>query len=367
MNSIFCSPLRYTQGYDATHSLGAEMKTLGLSGPVLLVASPSPRRLLEPVWRKTLGEAGYALAIHDFAGECTASEVASIAAAARAAGAATVLGAGGGKALDAARGAAAELRLPFVSCPTVASTDSPCSAISIIYSEAGVFERALFHGCNPALVLVDSHVIARAPVRLLVAGMGDALSTLFEARACVAARKPNTRGGACTISAMALAELCYRTLLADGRAALQSAKNGEVSPALERIIEANTLLSGLGFESAGLAAAHAVHNGLTAAPGTHAFLHGEKVAFGVLVQLLLEHASRAQLDEVLGFSRSVGLPVTLAEIGCADLPDAVLAEVAARATAPGELIHNEPFPVTAGMVADAIRAADAAGRAFAAR
>jgi glycerol dehydrogenase len=364
MNSIFCSPLRYTQGYDATRSLGAEMKALGLHGPVLLVASPSPRRLLEPVWRQTLGAAGYALAIHDFAGECTVAEVAAIAAAARAAGAATVIGAGGGKALDAARGAAAELRLPFVSCPTVASTDSPCSAISILYSEAGVFERALFHGRNPDLVLVDSHVIARAPVRLLVAGMGDALSTLFEARACVAARKPNTRGGACTISAMALAELCYRTLLADGLAALQSAKNGEVSPALERIIEANTLLSGLGFESAGLAAAHAVHNGLTAAPGTHAFLHGEKVAFGVLVQLVLEQAPRAQLDEVLGFSRSVGLPVTLADIGCADLPDAVLAEVAARATAPGELIHNEPFPVTAGMVVDAIRAADAAGRAF---
>jgi glycerol dehydrogenase len=194
--------------------------------------------------------------------------------------------------------------------------------------------------------------------------MGDALSTMFEARACVAAKKPNTRGGACTISAMALAELCYRTLLADGAEALRAAKNGEVSPAVERIIEANTLLSGLGFESAGLAGAHGVHNGLTAAPGTHAFLHGEKVAFGVLVQLMLEKADQAQVDEVLGFCSSVGLPVTLAQIGCADLPDDMLDLVAARATAPGEWTHNEPFPVTAPMVAEAIRAADAAGRAF---
>ena len=364
MNSLFCSPLRYTQGYDATQSLGADMAALGLSGPVLLVTSPSPRKLLEPVWAKTLGEAGIPHVIHDFAGECTSAEIARIVAVARAAGAAAVIGAGGGKVLDAARAAAAELRVPFVCCPTVATTDSPTCAISVVYTADGVYEKTLFHGVNPALVLVDSHVISRAPARLLVAGMGDALSTMFEARACVAAKKPNTRGGACTISAMALAELCYRTLLADGAEALRAAKNGEVSPAVERIIEANTLLSGLGFESAGLAGAHGVHNGLTAAPGTHAFLHGEKVAFGVLVQLMLEKAEQAQVDEVLGFCCSVGLPVTLAQIGCADLPDDVLDLVAARATAPGEWTHNEPFPVTAPMVAAAIRAADAAGHAF---
>ena len=92
------------------------------------------------------------------------------------------------------------------------------------------------------------------------------------------------------------------------------------------------------------------------------FFHGEKVAFGVIVQLVLEGASRAQFDEVFRFSRSVGLPITLAGIGCADLPRELLDQVAARSTAPGETIHNEPFEVTAAMVADAILAADSAGR-----
>ncbi len=170
------------------------------------------------------------------------------------------------------------------------------------------------------------------------------------------------RGGASTRSALALAELCYRTLIEDGPAALRSVKLKVVTPSLERIVEANTLLSGLGFESSGLAAAHAIHNGLTAAPPTHAFFHGEKVAFGVIVQLVLEGASQAQLAEVFRFSTSVGLPITLAGIGCADLPGELLQQVAARSTAPGETIHNEPFEVTAAMVADAILAADAAGR-----
>src|SRR5262249_56979810 len=124
--------------------------------------------------------------------------------------------------------------------------------------------------------------------RWLVAGMGDALATWFEAKTCVAGYVKNMRGGASTQSALTLAELCYRTLLEDGAEALRAVQTQVVTPALDRLVEANTLLSGLGFESSGLAAAHAVHNGLTAAPATHDYFHGEKVAYGLLVQLVLE-------------------------------------------------------------------------------
>src|SRR5207344_710582 len=115
----------------------------------------------------------------------------------------------------------------------------------------------------------------------------------------VAGRVRNMRGGASTLSAAALAELCHRTLMTDGVEALSAVKHQVVTPAVERLIEANTLLSGLGFESSGLAAAHAIHNGLTAVPGTHDFFHGEKVAYGLLVQLVLEGQPRALLEQVL--------------------------------------------------------------------
>ncbi|HNO05888.1 MAG TPA: iron-containing alcohol dehydrogenase, partial [Flavobacteriales bacterium] len=85
---------------------------------------------------------------------------------------------------------------------------------------------------------------------------------------CTAGHVRNMRGGGSTASALRLAELCYRTLIEDGRDAMRALEQKAVTPALERIVEANTLLSGLGFESSGLAAAHAVHNGLTAAAGT---------------------------------------------------------------------------------------------------
>jgi len=364
MLSVFCSPCRYTQGRGATAQLGAEMKGLGLDGPVLIVAGRAAKSLLSEVWQTSLDEAGYAYSVHDFGGECSHTEIGRIVGAAQGGKTATIVGAGGGKVLDAARAAAADLNLPVVNCPTVASSDAPCSALSVIYTDEGVFQEYRFYRKNPELVLVDSQVVAQAPPRLLAAGMGDALATWFEAKTCVAGHVRNMRGGASTRSALALAQLCYQTLIENGPEAMRAVSLQAVTPALERIIEANTLLSGLGFESSGLAAAHAVHNGLTAAPATTRFFHGEKVAFGVIVQLVLEGAPQAQFAEVFRFSTSVGLPITLEQIGCTEMPREMLQRVAARTTAPGETIHNEPFEVTPALVADAILAADASGRAW---
>jgi len=364
MLSVFCSPSRYTQGKGATAALGREMAALGLEGPALLIAGKTVIGRLADIWKSSLDEAGIRHTVHRFGGECALAEIERVKAVAQQCGARTIVGAGGGKVLDTARAAAADLGLPVVNCPTVASSDAPCSALSVIYTEEGVFQEYRFYRKNPDLVLVDTQVIAQAPPRLLVAGMGDALATWFEARTCVAGSVRNMRGGGSTAAALALAELCYRTLLADGAIALQAVSTQVVTPALERLVEANTLLSGLGFESSGLAAAHAVHNGLTAAHETHAFFHGEKVAFGLLVQLVLEGVPRATVDDVLGFSCDVGLPISLADIGLPDLPRDRLDPIARRATAPGETIHNEPFEVTPDMVADAILAADALGRAW---
>jgi glycerol dehydrogenase len=363
MLSVFCSPSRYTQGKNATSVLGAEMVGLGLSGPVLIVGGRSPIRLLSEVWKRTFEEAGIAYAVHEFGGECSLSEIERIKQAAKQHKAKVVVGAGGGKVLDAARAAAADLELPVVNCPTVASSDAPCSALSVIYSDEGVVQGSRFYRKNPDLVLVDTRVISMSPPRLLVAGMGDALATWFEAKTCVDGHVKNMRGGLSTQSALALAELCYRTLLADGADALRSIQTQVVTPALERLVEANTLLSGIGFESSGLAAAHAIHNGLTTIAATHANLHGEKVAFGLLTQLVLEGQPRSVLDRVLSFATEVGLPITLSDIGLTELPKEHLQKVAVRATAENETIHNEPFEVRPELVSDAILAADAIGRA----
>jgi glycerol dehydrogenase len=178
---------------------------------------------------------------------------------------------------------------------------------------------------------------------LLVAGIGDGLSTFFEAEASSTTRKPTMAGGPPLLAARNLARLCYDTLPADGEAARHACERGVVTPALDRVIEANTLLSGLGFECGGLAAAHAIHNGLTVLHETHDYWHGENVAFGVIALLVLEGQEQSVINEVVDFCLRVGLPVTLGDIGV-DANADTLAPVAEAACAEGETIHNEPFP-----------------------
>ena len=364
MLKVFCAPARYTQGPHATEQLGAEIRTLGLEGPAFLVAGRSAIRWLSETWSKTFAAVEMRHAVFPFSGECTAAEIRRGCQAAREANARVVIGAGGGKVLDTARAIASDLSLPVVNCPTIASSDAPCSALSVIYTEEGAWEEYRIYRRNPDLVLVDTAMIARSPVRHLVAGMGDALATWFEAKVCADTGAKNMRGGASTRSALALAELCYKTLLADGVAAIEALQHQEPNGALERLVEANILLSGLGFESSGLAAAHAIHNGLTTAAATHGYMHGEKVAFGLITQLMLELQPKSVVEEVLAFSNRVGLPTTFADIGIGSPSQELLEMVAKRATAPGETIHNEPITVTPVLVVEAMRAADSVGTSF---
>ncbi len=364
MLRVFCAPARYTQGPHATEQLGAEIRALGIEEPAFLVAGRSAIRLLSETWTRTFAAVEMSHVVFPFGGECTAAEIGRGCLAARKANARVVVGAGGGKVLDTARAIASDLSLPVVNCPTIASSDAPCSALSVIYTDAGAWEEYRIYRRNPDLVLVDTAVIARSPARHLVAGMGDALATWFEAKACADAGAKNMRGGASTRSALALAELCYKTLQANGVGAIEALRRQETNEALERLVEANTLLSGLGFESSGLAAAHAIHNGLTTASGTHAFMHGEKVAFGLIAQLMLESQPKSVVEEVLAFSNSVGLPTTFADIGIGNPSQELLEMVAKRAAAVGETIHNEPITVTPALVMEAMRAADSAGSSF---
>lgn len=358
---VFCAPLRYVQGKGATRELGAQLVNAGLMGPAYLVASARAAASLSEVWRQTFADAGMDYIVGSFGGECCDDEIDRGIAAARDAHAGVIIGVGGGKALDTSRAIAGGLGLPAVNCPTLASSDAPCSALSVVYTSDGVFERINYYPHNPALVLVDTEVIAGAPRRHLVSGMGDALATWFEARTVIAARKHNAVHGLSTLTAAALAELCYRTLLADGATAADDVEAGVVTPALERIVEANTLLSGLGFESGGLAIAHSVHNGLTTAAATHTYMHGEKVSFGLLVQLIVEGRPIAEISEVVDFCRTVGLPTTLAELSLSAADTETLQRVAERTVAPQESAHNEPFQVTADIILDGIIAADRFG------
>ncbi|ORC85589.1 glycerol dehydrogenase [Trypanosoma theileri] len=353
--SIF--PKRYVQGPGAINLLGEELSRLGKK--VLLLQDPVVATQYSSKLQESLGGKVDAV-VEVFQGECCDEEINRLAANK---GIDVVASVGGGKMLDTGKVVGHVLNVPVAVVPTLASTDAPCSALSVIYKKTGEFDRYFLFPQNPSLVLVDSDIICQAPVRFLVSGMGDALATWFEAESCAANRKPNMTGRLGSYTALGLARMCYETLLEYGVLAKEACAAKVNCPALERVIEANTLLSGLGFESAGLGAAHAIHNGLTLLPEAHTFWHGEKVTIGVLASLMLTDKPPQVIDTVYSFCESVGLPTTLADINCGKVSDEALMKVAIAACASGETIHNEAGVITAKAVFNALKTADAIGRA----
>jgi len=353
------SPSRYVQGEGALNELGKHSALLGKKA--LATGGERGVASCKGIVEKSLAEAGVEVVFEKFNGECSKQEISRLQKIGEENCVDLLIGIGGGKALDTAKSVAYYMKKPVVVIPTIAATDAPCSALSVIYSEEGVFEEYLVLPTNPNLVLVDTGIIAKAPVRLLVSGMGDALATWFEADACARSYANNLPGGNSTAAALALAKLCFEILLEYGAQAKFAVENGVCTPAVEKVVEANTLLSGLGFESSGLAAAHAVHNGLTVLDSTHHFYHGEKVAFGTIVQLVMEERSSEEIQQVIDFCLRVGLPVTLKQIGVKEIKEEEIRKVAEATVVPGETIHNEPFPVNAAKIYAAIIAADALG------
>ena len=346
------SPGRYVQGKGAIHQLGEYLKPIG-SSP-LLVADDLVWGLVGHDIEASLKSSGLPAQREAFHGIPSAKEVDRIVEVIKRVDADVVVAVGGGSVIDTVKAAGYLAGIRWANCPTVASTDAPCSALSVIYTEEGEFEEYRFFPRNPDLVLVDSQVVANAPVELLVAGVGDALATWLEARATARSNSKTMAGGLPTVTGTALAQLSWDVLWDNALQAVDAVRDHEVTPAVEKVIEANTLLSGLGFESGGLAAAHAIHNGLTAVAATHGLAHGQKVNIGSVTQLVLEGAPAGEIRDFIEFTTRVGLPTTLTEVGLqADDLDS-LRTVADAATVDGETIHAMPFEVSSADVVSAL-------------
>jgi glycerol dehydrogenase len=316
-------PSVYIQGPGAIRQLRPELERLCQVKSAALVVSPA----VAGIFDTGAGLAPRLLPL-EFAGECTQREVDRLVRAAAPDRPGAVVGAGGGKALDTAKAVAHALDVPMISVPTVASSDAPTSRLIALYDDWHRLVATPGLRRNPDAVIVDTEVIARAPRRFFVAGIGDAISKRFEVAQARDAGITNFVGGLATELSLLLAEHTYATLRNDALKALEALERGQPDAAFERVVEATVLYSGLAFEGGGLSIAHGLLRGLTAFRETLACLHGELVAYGLLVQLqTFGHESR-EISELRNFLRTLGLPVKLSQLGFSEASPAIAGRIA---------------------------------------
>lgn len=346
MEKIFASPSRYIQGKGLLKTGIHYIQELGTKA--VLLTDEIVFQIAGETFEKNLRAVGMTIFTEIFNGETSEKEIQRIIKKIRAEQIEVILSLGGGKLIDTGKAIADELGLAVVILPTTASTDAPTSSVSVLYEVDGRFKKYIYYKKNPDLILVDTEVITKAPVRLLISGIADGMATAVEARAVQRKNGKNILGGKPTLTALAIAEACEETLFKYSLQAIEANKAKVVTEALEAVVEANTLLSGLGFESGGLAAAHAIHNGFSAVSGTiHRLTHGEKVAFGTLVQLFLENQSREVLNKYFAFYQLLGLPITLKAVFFKEPTMEELAEVARQATLKGDSLEEMPMEIAA--------------------
>lgn len=358
MSRIICSPGSYIQGNGEIGKLAGYYRTLGKKGAYLIVD-----KFIDDTYHdlivSSFQNGDISFSVNIFGGECCMKEIKKHQS--QLGEADVVIGIGGGKTLDTSKAVSFYANLPVMVVPTAASTDAPCSRLSVVYTETGEFEKYLPLTSNPDMVVMDTEIIAKAPVRFLVAGIGDALATYYEAAACEKSDAVTMAGGHITNAAITLARLCRDVLLEDGVKAKMAVEKGVSTKAVENVVEANTYLSGVGFESSGLAAAHAIHNGLTVLEECHHMLHGEKVAFGAVSQLVLENRPFEEIENIIGFCKAVGLPITFKDLGIDQVGDEKLMEAAVASCAENDTMGNMPFKVEPEDVLAAMKVADALG------
>lgn len=342
--ALSVAPARVIRGQGILSEMGADVARLGRRP--LIVGGDRTLSVVQPHLIPTLKSQKLQFKQASYGADCSESSLTALQQSVQAHQADLIIGVGGGKALDAAKLLAYQCDLPIATVPTSAATCAAWTALSNVYSEQGAFLYDVPLPKCPDLLVLDYDLIATAPRRTLVAGIGDAIAKWYEASVSSGHSHQSL-----IIAAVQQARVLRDLLLQKSVAALEQPGGEDWRSVVDAVVLLAGVIGGLGGAQCRTVAAHAVHNGLTHLPASHGQLHGEKVAYGILVQLRLEELvqgnqlAASARQQLLKFYSEIGLPQSLNDLDLATITVSDLQHAAEVACAEKSDIHHLPFPV----------------------
>lgn len=345
ISTIAVAPGQVIRGDDAILQGGEAITKFG--NRPLIVGGAHSLKVVEAALKPVIEEYSLQFKQASYSPECSENSLTSLKTATATHKAEFIIGVGGGKALDTAKLLSKETKLPIVTIPTSAATCAAWTALANIYSDQGAFQYDVPLNNCPELLILDYELIKTAPQRTLIAGIGDALAKWYEASV-----SSGQSSSTLIIAAVQQARILRDILFQKSSAALETPGGEEWREVVDATVLLAGVIGGLGGAQCRTVAAHAIHNGLTHIPAAHQALHGEKVAYGILVQLRLEEILQGNKlaisarQQLLKFYEEIGLPTTLEALGLGDVSLAQLRQAAEIACYPQSDIHHLPFSVT---------------------
>lgn len=342
--SLNIAPGRVVRGVDALAQSGEAIANFGHRP--LIVGGDRSLKATIPILQPLLNRYQLHFASATYTPDCSETTLANLKQAATAHKADFIIATGGGKALDAGKLLAHQCLMPIVTIPTSAATCAAWTALSNIYSDEGAFLYDVSLPKCPDLLILDYNLVQTAPTRTLVAGIGDAIAKWYEASVSSGHSQETM-----IIAAVQQARVLRDILFQKSTAALQHPGDETWRQVVDATVLLAGVIGGIGGPRCRTVAAHAVHNGLTQLSASHGTLHGEKVAYGILVQLRLEEAilgnqlAAAARQQLLEFYQEIGLPKTLGDLGLGEITLSELWRAAEVACHPSSDIHRLPFQV----------------------
>jgi len=322
----------------------------------------NPYIIADPfIYQRTIDEVGQEYknnTIVEFGGENSLTEIDKHSENYKTTDAEFVIGIGGGKTMDNAKAVADALKVPVVIVPTLAASDAPTTSVSVLYGDNGEFIKYMFLPNTPDIVIADLDILVSTPPELFSAGLADAMASWIEGRVAFATDGENLHEHRSSYTGYGMVKFGYETVREYGKLALEACKDNVVTEAFARSVEAAVYISGVGTEGAGITAAHAVHNGMTRVEDLHGASHGEKVAFGMIVNLILEGFSDEEIFDLANFFKEIELPLTLEDLGLKEFKEEEWREVAEVACSEDDTMKNMSVNVEPADVYAAIISAD---------